>query len=258
MTGKLGGNYPENQPFSLAWTLCPFAKSVFNKIADFLDLNFVHRNFVLNFVVLYRLLQKYIWFWVIISIYAYELWFSCLQDNINFIVSISIIIWIRVLLQILWHIRLQDIYPMGGACSRKRDQLDNEEILHRGVSAKYNKSLSSKWLMTSLYRPPLDNHRGTGKCPSLMELCAYKIREVCCSCIMLIEYLNSLFLDWSPSFLCKQDIDRYSTFSMLPRDISQQIFDELVNSRCLNDISLEAFRDCALQVTHIMKSCIWL
>ncbi|KAJ0007905.1 hypothetical protein Pint_30206 [Pistacia integerrima] len=89
---------------------------------------------------------------------------------------------------------------MGGACSRKRGQLDHED------------------------RPPLEIQRGQGKCPSLMELCAHKIRE---------------------------DIDRYNTFSMLPRDISQQIFNELVNSQRLTDISLEAFRDCALQDLYL-------
>lgn len=49
------------------------------------------------------------------------------------------------------------------------------------------------------------------------------------------------------SFLL-QDIDKYTTFSMLPRDVSQQIFNELVSSQCLTDIYLEAFRDCALEV----------
>lgn len=46
-----------------------------------------------------------------------------------------------------------------------------------------------------------------------------------------------------------QDISKYSSFSMLPRDISQQIFNELVESHCLSDSSLEAFGDCALEVT---------
>ena len=45
-----------------------------------------------------------------------------------------------------------------------------------------------------------------------------------------------------------QDISKYSTFSMLPTDLSQQIFDELVDSNCLTDESLETFRDCALHV----------
>lgn len=35
---------------------------------------------------------------------------------------------------------------------------------------------------------------------------------------------------------------------MLPRDISQQIFDDLVSSQLLTYSKLEAFRDCALQV----------
>lgn len=38
---------------------------------------------------------------------------------------------------------------------------------------------------------------------------------------------------------------------MLPRDISQQIINELVYSGCLTDVSFEGFRDCALQVTFI-------
>lgn len=37
---------------------------------------------------------------------------------------------------------------------------------------------------------------------------------------------------------------------MLPRDISQLIFNNLVYSRCLTSASLEAFRDCALQVDN--------
>jgi hypothetical protein len=35
---------------------------------------------------------------------------------------------------------------------------------------------------------------------------------------------------------------------MLPRDLSQQIFNELVISHSLTAACLEAFRDCALQV----------
>lgn len=54
-----------------------------------------------------------------------------------------------------------------------------------------------------------------------------------------------------PSVPCLlQDIDNYKTFSMLPRDISQQILNELVYSGRLTDVSLEKFRDCALQVAH--------
>lgn len=42
---------------------------------------------------------------------------------------------------------------------------------------------------------------------------------------------------------------------MLPRDISQQIFNELVDRQCLTDASLEAFRDCALQVMSLSMPC---
>lgn len=59
-------------------------------------------------------------------------------------------------------------------------------------------------------------------------------------------------------FLSLKDINKYSTFSMLPRDISQQIFDDLVCSQCLSDYILEAFRDCALQVPlTLFKSLMW-
>lgn len=67
---------------------------------------------------------------------------------------------------------------MGGACSRKRDPQVNEDSLQRGVSGKYCRIGSSKWLGTSISRPALDILQGRGQCPSLMELCIYKIREV--------------------------------------------------------------------------------
>jgi hypothetical protein len=116
-----------------------------------------------------------------------------------------------------------DYIIMGGACSRKRDQ-QVEDILNRGVSGKYSKSSSSKWLATSLSRSGSDVKRKNGECPSLMELCVRKIQE---------------------------DIDRYTKFSDLPRDISQQIFDELVYSQRLTLKSLEAFRDCAIQDLYL-------
>jgi hypothetical protein len=45
-----------------------------------------------------------------------------------------------------------------------------------------------------------------------------------------------------------QGMNRYSDFSQLPRDLSQQIFNELVESGYLTEASLGAFRDCDLQV----------
>ena len=81
---------------------------------------------------------------------------------------------------------------MGGACSRKRDQRDNEDILHRGVSGRYCKSGSSKWLATSFSRPAIDIQLGRGKCPSLLDLCIRKICEVFCMIYyMLVEILTS-------------------------------------------------------------------
>lgn len=69
-------------------------------------------------------------------------------------------------------------FIMGGACSRKRDQ-HVEDILNRGVSGKYSKSSSSKWLATSLSRSGSGVKRANnGECPSLLELCVRKIQEV--------------------------------------------------------------------------------
>jgi len=68
---------------------------------------------------------------------------------------------------------------MGGACSRKRDHLVEEGDPRRGASWRYSKSGSSKWLLLSLPRCASDvAQRGQGKCPSLMELCVARIREV--------------------------------------------------------------------------------
>lgn len=76
---------------------------------------------------------------------------------------------------------------MGGACSRKRDQ-QIEDILNRGVSGKYSKSSSSKWLATSLSRSGSDVKRNNGECPSLMELCVRKIQEVYCFRLVVTGY----------------------------------------------------------------------
>ncbi|KAJ0634386.1 putative leucine-rich repeat domain superfamily [Helianthus annuus] len=109
---------------------------------------------------------------------------------------------------------------MGGACSRKRDPQSDEENAQRVITRRYSKSGSSKWLGTSFSRASVDNKEGLALCPSLMELCIYKISE---------------------------EIDQYGTFSTLPRDISQQIFNELVDSQRLTEAYLEAFHDCDLQ-----------
>lgn len=83
---------------------------------------------------------------------------------------------------------------MGGACSRKRDQQDNEDNLVRGVSGKYCKSGSSKWLATSFSRPSMDIQLGRGNCPSLMDLCVQKIREVLFNISSWVQDCNSLNL----------------------------------------------------------------
>jgi len=112
---------------------------------------------------------------------------------------------------------------MGSACSRKRGQLVHEDDLY---SARFSKSGSFKWLLHTLPRSnSADVHRraqeaAPGRCPSLVELCVAKVRE---------------------------DVNSYSDFSLLPRDLSQQIFNELVECGGLTEASLGAFRDCDLQ-----------
>nr|ANC68245.1 Fbox/LRR repeat protein [Piper nigrum] len=113
---------------------------------------------------------------------------------------------------------------MGGACSRKRNQQVNEDGQCTGLSSKYAKSRSSKWLGVSSPRSNTVLHNERSKCPSLMEICVSKICE---------------------------GIYRYSTLSMLPRDISQQIFNELVSSQSLTDSTLKVFQDCAIQDIHL-------
>ncbi|KAI4300813.1 hypothetical protein L6164_034147 [Bauhinia variegata] len=65
----------------------------------------------------------------------------------------------------------------AGVLRRKRDQQVVEDGLRRGVSGRYSRCTSTKWLGAA--SRPLSNHgAGRGSCPSLMELCIYKIREV--------------------------------------------------------------------------------
>ncbi|KAM1298629.1 hypothetical protein TB2_024820 [Malus domestica] len=111
---------------------------------------------------------------------------------------------------------------MGGACSRKRDHQDDVDDFQRGFSRRYSKSGSSKWLATSFTRPVMDIQPDTRNGPSLMD-----------------------------SKKRLRDINKFNTFSMLPRDISQQIINELVYSGCLTDVSFEGFRDCALQDLYL-------
>lgn len=49
-----------------------------------------------------------------------------------------------------------------------------------------------------------------------------------------------------------QDMNRYSDFSRLPRDLTQQIFNELVECGCLTEASLGAFHGCDLQVMILL------
>lgn len=67
---------------------------------------------------------------------------------------------------------------MGGICSRKRNQQVIEDDFRRGVSGRYCRSGSSKWLGARSLRSMANHSPGGGTCPSLMDLCINKIREV--------------------------------------------------------------------------------
>lgn len=67
---------------------------------------------------------------------------------------------------------------MGGICSRKRDQQVIEDDLRRGVSGRYCRSASTKWLGSRSLRSKANHCPGGGTCPSLMDLCINKMREV--------------------------------------------------------------------------------
>lgn len=66
---------------------------------------------------------------------------------------------------------------MGGACSRKREQ-DNEDSLIRGLSRRYCKCGSLKWWTSSFSYPSVNFHLQKGECPPLLDLCIQKINEV--------------------------------------------------------------------------------
>lgn len=66
---------------------------------------------------------------------------------------------------------------MGGVCSWKRDYNADEYGLRRGISGTYFKSGCLKEQRTFFHPNAGCRPRG-GSCPSLLELCIYKIRQV--------------------------------------------------------------------------------
>lgn len=115
---------------------------------------------------------------------------------------------------------------MGGACSRKREQGDpeNEEVgIHAGPVGKLSRSISLRWplkLTTMQKSESFTKHCGSLSTPSLLEL---SVQAFC------------------------QNIGRYRTLSAMPRDLTQQILNELVRHQLLAPPLLHAFLDCALQ-----------
>lgn len=79
---------------------------------------------------------------------------------------------------------------MGGVCSRKQDSQGDSDNVQRGLSGRYCKSGSSKWLSTSLHRSLTGTKQGLGKRPSLMELCIHKACDVSISLQSFCEDLE--------------------------------------------------------------------
>lgn len=68
---------------------------------------------------------------------------------------------------------------MGGVCSRKRGNQVNEDGVRVGVNRRYCKNGSSKWLQgTPFFRTTSGCQPEDVSCPSLMELCIHKARQV--------------------------------------------------------------------------------
>lgn len=120
-----------------------------------------------------------------------------LQVEVEFMPIMAVLKWgIPSCFGALYEIGLLlDHYMMGGICSRKREQLVMVDGGCRGVSERFCKIASSKWLGNSFSRPIIDCQPGRGKCPPLMDLCVYKIREV---------YILALFgmWHWVCEFVC--------------------------------------------------------
>lgn len=117
---------------------------------------------------------------------------------------------------------------MGGACSRKRDQQTTEENVNVVVSRKYSKSGSSKWLGTSFSRASVDNKDGNLICPSLMELCIYKISEVRHS----IKKLNPM-MDLNQIINCNKDCTFMPSYRKLMSTVPFLCFQEISVSKFL-------------------------
>lgn len=110
-------------------------------------------------------------------------------------------------------------------------------------------------------------HHFLGPCGNVSQEEAVVLLSWSYALIKYVRYLLSLTLTClvgislicfsSHMLLSRRDVDKYKSFSMPPRDITQQIFSELVFSCCLTKASLKAFRDCALQVIALFANWIF-
>jgi hypothetical protein len=113
---------------------------------------------------------------------------------------------------------------MGGACSRKREQGDaqNEGGMHEGPRGTLSRTISLRWPLKvpTIQKSESFAKHGSQSAPSLLEL--------------------------SLQALC-QNIRRYPTLAAMPRDLTQQILNELVQRQLLTLSVFHAFLDCSLQ-----------
>jgi hypothetical protein len=116
---------------------------------------------------------------------------------------------------------------MGGACSRKQEQGDaqNEGGMHEGPRGTLSRTISLRWPLKvpTIQKSESFAKHGSWSAPSLLEL--------------------------SVQALC-QNIRTYPTLAAMPRDLTQQILNELVRRQLLTLSVLHAFLDCSLQVNY--------
>lgn len=108
-------------------------------------------------------------------------------------------------------------------------------------------------------------HHFLGPCGNVSQEEAVVLLSWSYALIKYVRYLLSLTCLVGISLICfsshmllsRWDVDKYKSFSMPSRDITQQIFSELLFSHCLTKASLKAFRDCALQVIALFANWIF-
>ena len=133
---------------------------------------------VMSFIVsclVYNLILEHNFWWKVIN-------FCFFREGSR----ICVLIMLRgslILLTSVWlHWKLLRIvvtFTMGGVCSRKRGNQVNEDGVRLAINRRYSKNGSSKWLLGTPFLRTNSGCQLEGvNCPSLIELCVHKTRQV--------------------------------------------------------------------------------